>query len=112
MKRFLVPLLLAPLVLGGCTTSFGGGPRAGATREQIDACEARADEIYALRHPADTMRADNEAAALGSPFSAGTGRSETQLLAGRHAREALVNDCLNGQTGTAPTNVKRPKPQS
>lgn len=113
MKSFLVPLVLAPLVLAplaGCAMSFAG-PRNGATQEQVNACESRADEIYALRHPADTIRSDNEAAALGSPFSAGTGRSQTELLAGQHSREALVNACLNGQTGTSSTNVKRPKPQ-
>jgi hypothetical protein len=103
----LLPLFLAPLAFGGCATTFSG-PRGGATAQQLDACESRADEIYALRNPSDAMRADNEAGSIGSPFSGATGRSVPDLLAGQHAREKLVNDCLNGQTGTAPTSVPRP----
>jgi hypothetical protein len=110
MKRILIglaPLMLSPLLLGGCATTFSG-PRNSATAKQIDACEARADEIYGLRNPGATMQSDAEAGSVGSPFSGATGRSQAQLLAGRHAREQLVNECLNGQTGTAPTNVPRP----
>jgi hypothetical protein len=103
----LLPLFLAPLALGGCATTFSG-PRSGATAQQLDACESRADEIYALRNPSDAMRADNEAGAIGSPFSGATGRSAPDLLAGQHSREKLVNQCLNGQTGTAPDSAPRP----
>lgn len=107
MSHFLLAALAtAPLALAGCA-SFSG-PRNSATEQQIDACETRADEIYALRNPTDTMQADNEASAIGSPFSGMTGRNQADLLAGQHSREQLVNDCLNGQTGTAPIDVKRP----
>jgi hypothetical protein len=110
MKRILFrlsPLILPPLLLGGCATTFAG-PRNAATSSQIEACEARADEIYALRNPAATMQSDVEAGSVSAPYSGATGRSQAQLLAGRHSREQLVNECLNGQTGTAPTNVPRP----
>jgi hypothetical protein len=113
MKRILfrlAPLVLAPPLLGGCTTTFSG-PRSSASAKQIEACEARADEIYALRYPAATMQSDVDAGSVGTPYSGATGRSQAQVLAGRHSREQLVNECLNGQTGTAPTNVPRPPAQ-
>lgn len=109
MKRTLLfPFVLLPVALGGCAVSFSG-PRNSATSGQIAACEARADEIYGMRNPAAAMQSDVEAGSVGSPFSGATGRSQAQLLAGRHSREELVNECLNGQTGTAPTNVPRPR---
>lgn len=111
MKRFALyaVLAVAPAVLGGCA-AMNNGPRSTATNEQLDACSSRADEIYALRHPGDTMRADDEATAVGSPFSGAVGRSQPQLLAGQHSRDALMTECLNGQTGTATIDVKRPRP--
>lgn len=110
MKRLALyaAIAVAPAVLGGCAT-MTNGPRASATNEQLDACSSRADEIYALRNPADAMQGDNEASSVGSPFSGPVGRSQPQLLAGQHARDALVTQCLNGQTGTATINVKRPR---
>ncbi len=110
MKRSLsliAPLLLA---LGGCAAMYTG-PRSSATEQQIRACETQADQIYALRHPNATYQSDTEATGVGTPFSGAIGRSTPQLLAGQHSRSELVNQCLNGQTGTAPINVKRPKPQ-
>ena len=109
MKRIaFLPLLLMPLVASGCAAMMNG-PRSGASAGQVSSCEARADEIYALRHPADAMQANDEASAVGSPFSGAIGRSEPQLLAGQHARDQLVTQCLNGQTGEATTTIQRPK---
>lgn len=105
MKRIL--LILAMLPLAACAGAFSG-PRNAATAKQMDACQRRADEIYAMRNPGDRYRADAEAGGIGSPFSGPTGRSTPDLLGGRHAREQIVNDCLNGQTGTAPTTTTRP----
>lgn len=109
MKRILfLPLVLTPLVVCGCA-AMTNGPRSSASAGQMSACQARADEIYALRHPTDAMQANNEANSVGSPFSGAIGRSEPQLLAAQHARDQLVTQCLNGQTGEATTTVRRPK---
>lgn len=110
MKRpiWIPAILAAPLILGGCS-SFTSGPRATATNGQMDACSSRADEIYTLRHPGDAMQADTDDADSGSPFSGAVGRSQAQVLAGQYARDKLVTQCLNGQTGTATINVKRPQ---
>ena len=51
--------LLGCLALGAC--SFGGPPpltgQALANRQTVEACRARADEIYDIRHRGDIYRA-------------------------------------------------------
>lgn len=110
MKRSI--FLFGPLLatLAGCAAMYTG-PRSSATEQQLRACETQADQIYALRHPDATYQSDTEASGVGSPFSGAIGRSTPQLLAGQHSRSELVNQCLNGQTGTTPINVKRVKQQ-
>ena len=107
---------LAVLALAGlaaCAQPIGStANRAGATPKEMVACRQRADEVYNRRNPAEVYHSDMVAGGqrdapfggLGQPGQPGEG------LPGQYARENLLDDCLNGLTGSAdaPASAETP----
>ncbi len=105
--------VLALAGLAGCSHPIGStADRAGATPKEMVACRQRADEVYNRRNPAEVYHSDMVAGGqrdapfggLGQPGDPGDG------LAGRYARETLLDDCLNGLTGSADTQPSAETP--
>lgn len=102
----LVPGLVLVMVTGlaGCSHTIGTtSDRAGATPKAMAACRQRADEVFARRNPADVYRSDMNAGGLrDAPFGGmGVPGNATDGLSARYSRETILDDCLNGASGSA-----------
>ena len=107
---------VALLALPGCSQPIGVGTttanRSAATPRAMAACRARADEVYERQNRAEVYHDDMMAGGMrDSPFAAaGTPGSPTAGLAGRYARETMLDDCLKGLAGTPGATPEAPLP--
>ncbi len=96
--------LLALAGLAGCGHPIGStSDRAGATPKEMAACRQRADEVYGLQNPGAVYRADMLAGGQRDTPFAGTGQpgEPGEGLPGRYSRETMLDECLNGLSGSA-----------
>jgi hypothetical protein len=100
-----VPLAVLALAgLAACSTPIGStADRAGASPKDMVACRRRADEIYTRQNPADVYHSDMLAGGQRDAPFGGLGQpgSPTDGLSSRYTRETLLDDCLNGLSGSA-----------
>jgi hypothetical protein len=104
-RRLASPLALLALAgLTGCGHPIGStSDRAGATPKEMAACRQRADEVYSRQNPGAVYRADMLAGGQrDSPF-AGSGQpgEPGEGLPARYSRETMLDECLNGLSGSA-----------
>jgi hypothetical protein len=99
MKRFAVAVAVCALVgLGGCAVPLGGGGNGPApSASAVEACNTRADEIFARQNRGADYQADTfQTSERDSPFS-GAGTPGTERgLSDQYARGQDVRKCLNG----------------
>jgi hypothetical protein len=97
LRRHLPGASLALLVaLTGC-----GSPLSHGERAQLDACRARADQVYTTQNRGAMYQQDAFASgARDTPF-AGTSvyAAKNDELGGRYAREQMIDRCMRGAAG-------------
>ena len=108
--------LLATLAVAGltaCAPPIGGtASRETASPKAMAACRQRADTVYDQQHRGAVYRADTYAGSLrDAPFAgSGPAGNPSSGLSGRYARDNILDDCLNGASGSADVTTDAPGP--
>jgi hypothetical protein len=115
-RAVLTPAPLAVLAVAGlaaCSHPIGStADRADATPKAMAACRQRADQVYDRQNPGDVYRSDMSAGGQrDAPFGGmGPPGNPSDGLSARYARETMLDDCLNGVSGSPGAAQDAPPP--
>lgn len=103
----LLPAIGLLSALAGCAAPLSHGDRV-----QLDACRARAEQVYSAQNREDVYLQDSYVSGTrDTPFAgAGSYAATSTALSGRFARERMVDRCMRGAAGNVGSTLDAPDP--